>query len=151
MKYFMKEYLNNSDVEITEDMRNTNLNKWNECCEKYSEYFQNNIDIFSKKFIKAYLNGGFHDYKIKNIDLEYIEAGKKYNVIINLIYGDKEFHLISKDVINYSAKLDINDKFLLNNYLYGEYYKDDKGLWYHNFLFGDYFEINIVSKKFIFK
>jgi len=151
MKYFIPEYLNISNVEITEKMRNIYLNKWNEGCEEYSKYFQENINIFSKKFIKVYLNGGFHDYKIKNIEIEYIDAGKKYDVAVNLKHRDKEYHLISKDVMNYSAKFDIKERFLLNHYLYGEYYKDNKGFWHHNFLFGDYFEINIISKKFIFK
>ena len=59
--------------------------------------------------------------------------------------------LISKEVTDFSSVVDISNGGLICDYLYGEYFKDDNELWHHNFLFGDYNEINITSRKFIFK
>lgn len=149
MKYFLREYLV-GDFEKEEQREEL----WEKACEDYEKYRKNNVELFSKAFLNTYHNGGFHDYDIKKVDFDFVDTGRKtvLNIIISLEYHGEMYFLISKEVTNFSSSIDFeeNNPFL-NDYLYGEYYKDDSGLWHHNFLFGLYYEINITSKKFVFK
>lgn len=153
MKYFLPEYVD-SNPYLSQEERDKRDLQWEIACEKYEEYMQNNKDIFSSSFLNVFHNGGFHDYNIKKINFDFVDSGRKtvLNIIISLEHHGEMYFLINKEVTNFSSSIDFeeNNPFF-NDYLYGEYYKDDSGLWHHNFLFGLYYEINITSKKFIFK
>lgn len=156
MKYFLPEYLDIYSPDITnEEIEQKNL-KWENSCKEYRKYIQKNAGLFQKSFLNEYRKQGFHDYKIKNIHTEfenYKNKEIKMNIIVHLESKGTDYFLISKDVKNYSSSVNIEMKHsqLINDYLNGEYYRDEQRLWHHNFLFGFYFEINITSKKFIFK
>lgn len=152
MKYFLPEYVDISSPCLTEEERAFKEKQLAEACKKYREYIQKHIDVFSKSFLNKYRNGGFHDYKIKKIDFDFVDIGIKtsLNIIIILENNDERYFLISKDVTDFSSSISIENMYFVNDYLYGEYYKDNEQ-WHHNFLFGDYNEINITSKKFIFR
>lgn len=152
MKYLLPEYANISSSALTDEERDLKDKRWIQACEEYGEYIRKHADIFSKSFLNKYHNGGFHDYKIKKMDFDFVNNGKKtsLNIIITLEYNDERCFLISKDVTDFFSSIDIENIYFVNDYLYGEYYKDDDK-WHHNFLFGNYNEINITSKKFIFK
>lgn len=156
MKYFLSEYLDIYSPGITNDeIKQKNL-KWENSCKEYSKYMQQNAGLFQKSFLNEYRKEGFHDYKIKNIDTKfenYKNKEIKMNIIVHLESKGIDYFLISEDVKNYSSSVNIEIKHsqLINDYLNGEYYRDEHRLWHHNFLFGYYYEINITSKKFILK
>lgn len=157
MKYFLPEYIdiycnNFSKKEIEQKEL-----QWQNACKNYDNYIQKNAKLFQKSFLNEFTKDGFHDYKIKNIDLKF-ENNKNsrtalLNVIVHLESNGTNYLLISKDVKNYttSINVEIENSSLIENYLNGEFYRDEHRLWHHNFLFGFYYEINITSKKFIFK
>lgn len=151
MKYFLAEYLDISDVALTEKERTSKELLWKNACDRYNDYMQKHINDFSKSFLKTYYNGGFHDYKINKLLFDFEGQRNKLNLIINLESHGKRYSFIHKDVINYSASLQTDMRLGFNDYLYGEYYKDENKFWHHNFLFGEYYEMNITCKKFIFE
>lgn len=139
MKYFSAEYL---------DMNNTD--KWEKACREYNEYMTANEADFSKAFLKEYRGGGFHDYRIVQINQEFTESGA-LDITVELAHNGHRYLLISKDVVRSSFSIGNQDKSILSgNYLYGEYYRDDSGFWNHNFLLGCG-ECDITAKKFAFK
>lgn len=154
MKYLLREYAAVGNLFLTPEEREQSEKQWEIACREYGEYIKNNKNIFSKSFLNAYQKDGFHDYNIKNVNLDFADCKnscKQLNVIISLEHHGKMCFLISKEVTDFSSVVDISNGGLICDYLYGEYFKDDNELWHHNFLFGDYNEINITSRKFIFK
>ena len=156
MKYFLPEYLDIYSPNISKEEIKQKSLKWENSCKEYSKYIEKNARLFQKSFLNEYHKEGFHDYKIKNIDIKfenYKNKEIKLNIIVHLESKGIDYFLISKDVKSYSSSINIEMKHsqLINYYLNGEYYRDQQRLWHHNFLFGYYFEINITSKKFIFK
>ncbi len=145
MKYFLPEYLNiTKEAEI----------KWEKACNEYAKYVEEHAKIFTKVFLKEYYNGGFHDYLIRRIDMNFVDKKFKetiLNIIIELEKNDKKYYFVHEEVKSCNMNNnEINNK-LFNFYLYGEYYKDEEGFWNHNFLFTNNSEMNITCKNFIFK
>ena len=153
MKYFLSDLASHWNLHLTREEHNQRDKEWQKACDDYGKYLQDNAHLFSKSFLNKYRNGGFHDYKIKKIDFDFANSGIKtsLNIIISLEHDGEMYFLISKDVTDFSSSIEIQSLYFVNDYLHGEYYKDDDGLWHHNFLFGEYNEIDITSKKFIFK
>ncbi len=155
MKYFLPEYyyvLN--DPKSSEDEKHLALEKISNANYKYEEYLKENRNSFPRKFLKHYIKKWFHDYRINNINFEFGSTltGKNYfNIIINLSYHNEYYCIIHKNVIN--CNISINDycSDFPCDYLYGEFYKDDKNLWQHNFLFTYFHEINITCQGIDFK
>lgn len=156
MKYFSPEYLDIYNSNFTKEEIKEKELQFKNACNMYDNYIQKNEKLFQKSFLYEYHKQGFHDYKIKNIDIRFENHKNKeikINIIVHLESKGINYFLISKDVKSYSSSINIDIKHsqLINDYLNGEYYRDEQRLWHHNFLFGYYYEVNITSKKFIFK
>lgn len=156
MKYFLSEYLDIYSPNTTKKEIQEKILNFENACKEYKNYMQKNAKLFQKSFLNEYQKCGFHDYKIQNIDISFKNIKNKktvLNITIHLESKGISYYLISEDVQNYSSsvEIEINNSTLLNDYLNGEYYRDEQRLWHHNFLFGQYYEFNITSKNFIFK
>lgn len=151
MKYFLPEYLKMNNPSLSKEAREEHEREWTLACKRYAKYVNDNKGIFTKSFLNEYFKNGFHDYIIKEISLKYITKSI-WNVEVRLAKDNRLFILESRGVVSYSNKAaEINSSPLNCYYTYGEFFLDDKGLWNHNFLFGDENEVNVVSKRFVFK
>ncbi len=152
MKYYLPEYLDISRADISQTEREEKNRQWEKACDEYEEYLKKHSKYFSKSFLEEYYKCGFHDYEIVKFDLAFDNAKSTINIVICLKANDNLYVFDHQDVRNYSTTIEHEKNCpFINDYLYGEYYKDDERLWHHNFLFGNYFETNITSKKFVFK
>lgn len=154
MKYFLPEYyyvLN--DPKTSNYEKHLVLEKISKANYKYEEYLKKNSKCFPEKFLKHYIKGRFHDYRISNINFDFGSTITKnnFNIIVNLNNHDEYYSVIHKNVTNCNVSINDYSCDFPCDYLYGEFYKDDKNLWHHNFLFAYFYEINITCKKIDFK
>lgn len=151
MKYFIPEYYHIlNDPNSSNDEKNLALEKISNANYKYEEYLKENRNYFPRNFFKHYTKNRFHDYRINNIKFEFgstITKKNKFNIIVYLSHHNEDYCIIHKNIIN--CDVSIND-YIRNfpcDYLYGEFYKEDKNLWHHNFLFTYFYEINITCQE----
>lgn len=153
MKYLIIKNLQFSRFSFIRKIRDK---KWNQGCKKYGNYLNENSHLFKKDFYDAIRMHSFHDFLVKNIEMDTItnpDIGKdKINITIVLVHNDIKCVLKHENVTDISISItDYFNYHFQNEYLYGEYYYDKSNLFHHNFLFANYYEMNITCEKISYK
>lgn len=153
MKYLITKNLQFSRFSFIRKVRNK---KWNQCCRKYENCLSENSHLFKKDFYDAIKMHSFHDFLLKNIEMDTVtnsDVGKdRINLTIILVHNDIKCLLRHENITDISISItDYFNYHFQNEYLYGEYYYDNSNLFHHNFLFANYYEMNITCKKFSYK
>lgn len=157
MKYFtwdLLEQISSMDRNIADSANQ----QWEQACMNVGKELDKCKVHFSKRLCTLLEHDFFHDAFIENIEIQ--TGCKGVDLTIFLIQkrgGDSIYYagkLVHKDVTDFHCSTHFKCFFserCVGDYLYGEIYKNIDDRITHNFIFGEYGEMNISCKKLIWK
>lgn len=158
MKYFTSELWSKYSASSIEEHQKVEF-EWNKASEEYNKSFDLIKDRFSKKFLDIYYaNSFFHDFHIKEFQMDHKNYGCKNPISINIIITDEiniwkiTYKHVKSISINYKEEILWKDTrwektYGFDDWGYDEFFAVDKDTLSHEILFASDASILIYFKN----